>query len=141
MINEGDKVRFNTAGLLDKFGSGLFTVEHLQDFGGGLFVKLEGLDGTFDALDCVTEHGEPLVPDKVSRYDRTAFAPERDEYLLSQIDDLRDLLPDPNLAQPETGFRETSFYRFPPVGECWCGKVLRHTLDGVRCEDSHHKGA
>jgi hypothetical protein len=137
-VRIGDEVTFKSVQLESRYGDGPFLVSGIDAKTGG--VKLDGISGsTFDPEDLVPMAAERATePAKAPPAFRTSRKPVRgQERALEALADLLEALPEPQTMAPETGWRETSFYRFPVCGDCWCGQPVRHTLDGRRCENGH----
>lgn len=121
-------MEFSSPGLREKHGELPYSVESVDRHSGG--VRLTELPGvTFDPDDF-------RVVQPVAR--RAKPEPMKDAGAIENVRRFISALPDPLVDLSESGFRETSFYRFPLAGNCFCGKVKRYTLDGETCEDRHY---
>lgn len=146
-MQPGESVHFSATGLREKHGGGAFGIAEIESHTGG--VRLQELPGlTFDPAD----FAEYAPQQDVSGSGGVAGAGDQfavstgaqgavDGRLVQAVDRLRSALPAPALGSLEGGFRASSFYRFPIVATCWCGRPRRHTLDGPLCEEGHQSDA
>lgn len=136
MRKVGDRVRFVNPDLRDRFGGGQFEIDRLDRHTGGVGLK-EFSGHTFDSEDLSGHESGPRTRTEAAE---TRLSVEGEVEVRELIRTLSDALPEPMLTGSEAGYRDSSFYRFPIIGQCWCGRPYRYTLDGAVCEERHVKG-
>jgi hypothetical protein len=122
-------VFFQSPSDRERYGAGAFVISEVEKHTGGIRLReMPGVTWEPEAFVTTPEESPPAPAEAILMPD-----------VVSVIENLKERLPEPSIASGEEGYRETSFYRLPVRGNCWCGKVLRCTLDGWECEDRHKK--